>query len=208
MNYRQSEISTLLSEWLDRYAAPIHLRDKPKAAQEEVEALLRALLKFAPQVDYQPFCRAVFDQLDFQMKTRAWPTVGEMGAVCSNIRKESPRPRDLTPQRDTSVPAIIGRRMAAGEAVGESYLYGSNACALIAGGHVDEETMRRYRKGAFMARSEVYGHEKAVEWEREQIQRHEEARRSFRDRERSRHDANVPDKSTPVPAGYGDWDAA
>ncbi|WP_143412863.1 hypothetical protein [Haematobacter missouriensis] len=208
MNYRQSEIATLLGEWLDRYTAPIHLRDKANAAQKEVEALLRALLKFAPQVDYQPFCRAVFDQLDFQMKTRAWPTVGEMGAVCSNIRKESPRPRDLTPQRDTASLAIIGRRMAAGEAVGESYLYDSNACDLIAGGHVDAETMRRYRKGAFMARRDAYGHEKAVEWEREQIQRHEEARQSFRDRERSRRDTKGPDKSTPVPEGYGDWDAA
>lgn len=77
---------------------------------------------------------------------------------------------------------ITGNRMAAGEPVGEGYLYGADAVELIARGLVDEPTMRRYRSAAFFHRKDIYGHDAAVAWEDAAKQRHDDARAVHRAR--------------------------
>ena len=78
--------------------------------------------------------------------------------------------------------AIIGRKMGRGDPVGEGWLYGRSAVELIVGGHVTEETMRRYRSAAYFSRKSVYGTEPARKWEDEAKARHEAARHIHRDR--------------------------
>lgn len=71
---------------------------------------------------------------------------------------------------------ITAARMAAGEPVGEGYLYGSDAMELGARRLVDAETIRKYRSAAYFARKNAYGIEAATAWEDAAKQRHEEAR--------------------------------
>lgn len=197
MNLRQAEIAQHLTRWLDRYSVPQHLRDKPEAAQAEAESLARVLTKFAPQSEYVPFLNRAFDRLDYQMKTRAWPTVSEVGAVCSNLRKEVPQAEPQSDAMDMRPFAIAARRMQRGEAVGEAYLWGICAVEMIAERLVDEPTMRAYRSGAFFARKNLYGQESALAWEAEAKARHEAAKDMFRARNEAREHRGViiPDKT-------------
>lgn len=183
MNFRQTEITAALTDWLDRYSCPMNLRDKPKAAQAEAEALAGVLLKYAPQTEYRPFLNQVFGQLDCQMKTRAWPTVGEVVAVCVNLRKEAAkggRSLDQGEVKDMRPCAIAARAMAEGKPIGEGWLYGRQAVEMIAEGLIDRDTMQRYRSAAFLRRKAAYDETSALEWEAEAKQRHEDAKRIHR----------------------------
>lgn len=75
---------------------------------------------------------------------------------------------------------ITGSRMAAGEAVGEGYLYGHDAVELWARGLVDVDTMKKYRSAAFFKRKDLYGHDAAIAWETAAKQRHEDAKAVFK----------------------------
>ena len=198
MNLRQADITEMLERWLDRLAPPRHLSEKPQAAQEEVEALLRILTKMAPQADYQPFIRRVFDQVEYVAKARTWPTVSEIGSACAAVRKESPKADDLTGDSAAKSPVeIAAARMSRGDPVGEQWLYGTLACELIASGNVDEATMRRYRSGAFFAQKHTYGEDAARRWEAEMQARHDAARAVWRDRqERETRQIHIPNKTS------------
>lgn len=192
MSLRNAEISQLLTRWLDRYSCPSHLREKPTAAQAEAEALAAVLTRFAPQSDYQPFVSRVFSTLDFQMKTRAWPTVAELGAICAAVRKDTAKAIGPDDAADMRPEAITARAMKAGRPVGESWLYGRQAVAMIAAGLIDRETMSRYRSGAFLARKAAYGEAEALAWEAEAKQRHEDAKVIHRQVPEAGRDVRVP----------------
>lgn len=202
---RTAEITGLLTRWLERYSPPSQIRDNQRAQQDEAQALLAVLLRFAPQAGYAEFVARAFDQLEYQMKTRAWPTKGELGAVCSNLRKETVKAVDLTGGDDMSPASINARRMQRGEPVGEGWLYGTNACDLIATGLVDEATMTRYRSGAFLARKATYGEATALAGEAEAKARHDAARAVHRDRHSAPkpRDITMPDTAPPYdPEGF------
>ena len=182
MDFRKTEISQRLNEWLDRLAVPFHLRDKPEAAQKEAEALLRMVLKYAPKTDYVAFVNRICDLLDSRMKDRKWPSPHDMGAACANVAKDAAKDSAVASDLDNSPEAITGRRMARGEPVGEGWLWGRAAVDLIAGQHVTREVMDRYRSGAFLARREAYGEEAALAWEAEAKARHDSARTAHRER--------------------------
>ena len=88
MSIRTDTIRRDLGRWLDRYSPPQAMKDNPRAIQDEGEALLRVLLKFAPREGYEGWVADALDRCAYTMKTRAWPTVGELGAACSNLRKD------------------------------------------------------------------------------------------------------------------------
>jgi hypothetical protein len=178
MDIRTSDITQRLAEWLDRYSVPQHMREKPDAVQKEVEALARILCKFCPHQEYVPFLNRVFATLEYGMKTRVWPTVNELGAACSNARKENPAQGEIKPPKNEY--EIMADRMAKGEAVGEGYLWGRQAVEMIRLRLVDEPTMKSYRSGAFLARRELYGEAAALAWEAECKERHAAAKEILR----------------------------
>lgn len=171
----RAEISGILLRWLERYSPPAAMKDNPRAQQDEADSLLAVLLRFAPHDEAGPWVRRALDRLEYQMKTRAWPTKGEMAAICSDLRKQKPD-AILADGLDMRPEAITARRMQKGEAVGESWLYGRLACELIASGLIDRDLMARYRSAAFMARKAEYGEAAALAWEAEAKQRHEDAK--------------------------------
>jgi hypothetical protein len=187
MTNRDDDIAERVAEWLDRFAVPTHLADKPDAAQKEADAILRMFRKYAPAYEWGFFLNRVFDAIDGIKKSRYWPTPHDVGACCVNIAKETPKGnRRADVEMDMSPEAIVGRRMERGEAVGEGWLYGRDAVSLIVRGLVDEKTMTAYRSGAFLARREIYGEEAALEWEREAKARHEVAKALHRERNEPR----------------------
>lgn len=196
---RTAEISGLFTRWLERYSPPQSIRENERAQQDEAAALLGVILKFAPRTGHAEFTAKALDQIEYQMKTRAWPTKGELGAVCSNLRKEADRGRrDATSDADMSLAAITERMMLRGEPVGEGWLYGLSACELIARGVVDADTMRRYRSGAYFARKQAYGEAHAQAWQAEREAAHGDARAVWKTKgeDREHRGSHIPDKTS------------
>ncbi len=182
MSIREAEIAKGLADWLALYSPPRNIAGKPDDVQREMDRLIAVLVKFAPVEGYNGWVQSVLDQLAYQMKTRAWPTVGELGAACSNARKAA---RDANPQAPViglDVYELNASRMKAGEPVGEGYLYGREAVEIIARRLIDQETMTRYRSAAFLTRKQAHGEASALAWEAEVKERHESARRDYKNR--------------------------
>lgn len=196
--FRDAEIARDFSEWMERRSCPTDLRDKPEAAKREADALIKAIMRFAPHNDYSPFVRRVLEQLDFQMKSRFWPTVNEVGAVCSNVRRdmkrENPNAETGISERDMRPEAITARAMMEGKPVAEGWLYGRGAVSMIVARLIDRETMIKYRSAAFLARKSFYGEPAALAWEAEAKQRHEDAKTIHGETATGGHDTTVPDK--------------
>lgn len=182
--FRKSDIANRLNDWLfsGRYNPPRDFKGNDRAEKAEAEALLSVLLKMAPHSDYQSFLDAFFDRLEDTLKVRSWPNKHEVTQICSGLRKERPVLVPESDQIDMSPEAIIGRKMARGEPVGEGWLWGLSAVELIVGRHVTKEVMDAYRLGAFNARADASTYDKAVEWENEAKQRHEDGKELYRAR--------------------------
>lgn len=178
---RESEIARTFAQWLESYSPPRSIAGKPEAMQREADRLLKMLVKFAPDEGYNGWVDAVLETVAMGMKTRAWPTVGEIGAACSNARKEARRDGPLQPTALDPY-EIAAMRMKSGEPVGEPYIYGREAVEIIARRLIDEETMTRYRSAAFFNRKQTQGEESALRWEAEAKERHESARIAHRER--------------------------
>lgn len=173
MNIRTETLARKFAAWLERYSPPAMMKDKPAVMQAEIDDLMRVVLKFAPQHDFEGWLGRVLDQLGYQMKTRAWPTKHELGAACSSTRKEWAQPGQ--PQEIKTPLDIAAKRMLQGEAVGDEWLYGRNAVALAQSGKVDPGTFRKYRSALFFAMKDVMGDELAKIAEAELIRKHDEA---------------------------------
>lgn len=201
MSLHRAEIQAILSRWLERYSPPAMIRENPRAQQDEADALLSVLVKFAPRSEPGPWVHRALDRLEYQMKTRAWPTKGELGSVCSNLRKE--RPTDIAGEgADMRPEAVAARLMQAGKHVGEGWLYGRLAVEMIAAQLVDRETMERYRSAAFLSRKATQGEAAALAWEADAKARHDEARRLHADRERHQRDVRIPDRALRPPEDF------
>ena len=142
--------------------------------EDELRALFATLRRVAPH-DVEPFPAwwAEFEaQLGQILQGVRWPTereVREAGEWASKKVHVS-----VSGFEPPSHLEIAARRMAMGEPVAESYLFGSNAHALLGLGLVDRSTMNRYRQGAFNTRRENYGEAHAGRWLAEMLQRHED----------------------------------
>lgn len=181
---RSEEIKARLDGWLSRFTPPKAIRQNKDAIAQEFLTLFRVLVRFAPTEGYERWCQEVFDACAMVMKTRAWPTANELGAACSNLRKEahnSGHTGYARPEARTSAEITAGK-IAQGEAVGEGWLYGVMACELIANKLVSQEAMTRYRSAAFHNRCQMYGQEAALSWEALAKERHEHAKDIWRDR--------------------------
>lgn len=170
---REEQITEEFSDWLDRYTAPRSLQENEKARHAEMRALVKAILRFAPKVDYLSWLERVTSQLDYQQKTRSWPTVSEVGAVASNINKANPSHQGSEWTLDPL--KIAAKRINGGEAVGDEWLYGRRAVELLASGEVHMDTLRPYRSSLYFRAKKLYGEEQARAMEADWIARHESA---------------------------------
>lgn len=184
MNARSQTIAEIFAAWLKRYSPPRIMADAPDVQKQERDTLLRVLLRFAPTEQFEPWLNQVLDRLEYQMKTRAWPTKGEIGAVCSNLAKDqfrasSVKSRDL--QWEPDPVALAARKMNDGEPIGDEWIYGRRCVELMASGAALETTLRKYRSAWFFAHKSVYGQEKALAAEAAMKAKHTAAEAAFAD---------------------------
>ncbi len=175
MSLRNAEIARQFQDWLQRYSPPQGIKSNPKAMQAEAEALLKVVLRFAPQDGYNGWVDDALTQCAYAMKTRAWPTVNELGAACSNRRKEGREAFTDNTQPKDDVERFAAR-IHAKQPVGDAWLYGRNAWEMMQRGLVTDADLQPYRSALFFAMRDNWGQERAIAVEAELKRRHELAR--------------------------------
>lgn len=167
---------------LRRYRVPEHMGDDQLRAEvnDLVEDINRAIPSGYGEGEFRALMPKIHAEIRRRHGAQGWPSsrvfiaateaAVEGVAAAGAVKAEA---KEIDPYE------ITARRMQAGEAVGEGYLYGREAVELIRRGLVDEATMRRYRSAAFLARKQAYGEAAALAWEAEGKDRHEDAKRAF-----------------------------
>jgi hypothetical protein len=173
---RSDYLAEHFNGWLERYSPPRVMAERPDAAQQEADTLLRIVARHAPANGYAEWLEGVLRALTEGMTARTWPTGGEVSKACRDASRMTVAPK-VAENGWTMDPAqVAAKRMSAGEAVGEDWLYGVNACEVISRGLVDRDTMERYRSAAFLTRRAFYSEGDAFEWEAWAKKRHEDAK--------------------------------
>lgn len=197
MGLHEHDISKRLAGFLDRKAAPRHLtgEGRESALDAETAELTSVAARAAPRdPDYLRDWWPVFENALNEACGRSYPTIREIRDAAKRASAERQRPSgNSAPSTKLDDVAITARRMRAGEAVGEEWLYGRLAVEMIARGEVDQATMDRYRSAAYHARKHAYGADKAQAWEVDAKARHAAAIRA-RHADRSQRDTSVPDR--------------
>lgn len=202
MGLHENDAKSRLIRFLDRKTMPRRLEGKPVAMDDEIGALLAAVLRQAPRgadalADWWPAFEASLGEMCGGM----WPTEKE---ITDAGRKHVRAVRSEAADTDMTPAAINARRMERGEAVGEHFIWGSGAVEMIAGRLVSEDVMTRYRSAWFFGLVEVYGGDKAREIEDKAKARHEAAKVAWAHRNdpRKPRAAKAPSMRTPIPEGY------
>lgn len=190
MSLRNAEIARQFQDWLQRYTPPQGIKANPKALQAEADALLKVVLRFAPNDGYHGWVADALEQCAYAMKTRAWPTVNELGAACSNRRKEAREAftDNTTPKDDFE---RYAERIHQKLPVGDGWIYGRNAWELINRGLVTDADLQPYRSSLFFSMKDNWGEEKALAVEAEFKRRHADAKDTGPIRNR---DVQLPNK--------------
>lgn len=189
---RNEYLSQHFNEWLDRFSPPRAIQNNPKAMQDDANAMLAIVGKYAPSQGYAEWLAKVLVDLTEGMTTRSWPAPGELVKACKARIEHREKPKGEEWKLDEC--ESIGAKMKAGQPVGEGWLYGRSAVDLIKRGLVDLETMTAYRSAAFFSRKDVQGEESALRWEAEAKERHEVAKAMLRDTESKPRNIVLPNK--------------
>lgn len=202
MGLHENDAKSRLIRFLDRKTMPRRLEGKPVAMDDEIGALLAAVLRQAPRgadalADWWPAFEASLGEMCGGM----WPTEKE---ITDAGRKHVRTVRHESADTDMTPSAINARRMDRGEAVGEHFIWGSGAVEMIAGRMVTEDVMARYRSAWFSGLVQVYGEAKAREMEAAAKARHEAAKDAWRHRNdpKKPHAVATPSMRAPIPEGY------
>lgn len=89
MSLKTIEITKTFSRWLERYSPPLAIRDKPQAMQDEVDTLVRVLMRGAPAENVGQWVERVLERVSERMTTRAWPTAGEVAVAVRGFAGKS-----------------------------------------------------------------------------------------------------------------------
>lgn len=173
MSIRNEFLTAKLKSYLDRRTPPQGIANNLEAQKNELAALMSTLSRYAPRDGLQEWWAKFETVLGENARTRAWPTENEIATAGKEVR--GPRePSSSEPYVFDGV-EVNASRMNAGEAVGDSWLFGRQAVALERSGLVTKATMRQYRSGLYFRLKEVYGEQEAKRMEADLIARHEAA---------------------------------
>lgn len=177
---------------LHRYRLPDHLSDD--AIRDEVNLLVEDINGLIPTGYTDGDFKLLMPEINNAIRRRhgatGWPPAKVFIAATDDaVEVINKRRATAEPTEEFSLDPykIAARRMRTGEPVGESYLWGREAVALIAAGLIDEQTMNDYRRGCYEAKREAYGFEYAERWEEEARARHQSAKEAFKERKEGRY---------------------
>lgn len=155
MKKRAEELTVAFVSWLERYSPRRHLSDKPDAQQREIDALMALVLRNAPPQGYLQWFKDLIEILDLSLRTPTWPLVSEIADACSKLKTSNYF--EQSGQVRLNRFELTAKRMRAGEAVGEEYLFGSSAFELLGRGYVRSELLTSYRESFFRQLADQYG---------------------------------------------------
>lgn len=164
MNTTEEIIGKKLAAYLDRRSPPRQIANRPDAQADEIDAIMRTLMRFRPGGNLTEWWQRLEDGLALSCETHAWPLPKQFAKAAEAASRSSMV--DVSAERWEPDPiAIAARRMNEGKTVGVHCLYGPMSEALLGAG-VSEDTMKRYRSAAFFTRRDMYGEDEAKAWER------------------------------------------
>jgi len=139
-------VTTRFNEWLERYAAPTHLRDKPEAAQREANALLAAALRHAPESLVTDWIAALCAELDRTATTRCWPTVREIETAAGKAHLALGPCEPVRSDWRLNDAAITAKRIRNREPFAESHLHGRIAYEMLRRGLITSAELAELRR--------------------------------------------------------------
>lgn len=179
MTIREDFLGEKLERYLSRKTMPRGLDSKPAARDEELQALMRCLTRYAPRERYDEWWPRFEDRLSEDAQTRAWPSEGEIKKAALSIRE---RQTTTVSQGDEIDPVKVNaERIQRGEAVGDGWLWGRLAVELLQSGRVTMAQLRPYRSALYFSEKDFYGEETARKREQEREARHQHAEEAARE---------------------------
>ncbi len=196
MSLHETAITARLKRFLDRRTMPKFLDAKPQAISDELGAMTRTIARFAPRGDLAEWWNKFEADIGRRNTTRSWPSEGEIEASCKAITQ--PLRNSIAEPGSFDEYAIAGRRIENSEPVGDEWLYGRKSAELVRRGLATEGSLRPYRSALYFRAKDLWGEERAAEYERELQDKHQDALKSMREpSERRNVEALIPDKSAP-----------
>lgn len=189
---RNNWLADSLRRYLDRRTMPQGLKDKPKAQADEVQALVKTLVRIAPLQGYQDWWDDFADRLAESADTRAWPTQSEM-VKASRVAKRpiiQGEDREGWVQRGDGSWKIdqifhAANKIRAGEPVADTFLWGRSCVEMQEREGITDEMLKPYRSGLFFADKDMVDEAGAIEREAHRKSQHEIAKRKIWEGERS-----------------------
>ena len=139
-------VTVSFNNWLERYAVPTHLRDKPDSAQREANALLAAALRHAPKTGVKEWVNALCEELDHAAVTRCWPTVREIETAAGKAHLALGPREAVQSEWHIDVAAITARRIRNHEAFAVCHLTGPVADEMLRRGLLGSSELATLRK--------------------------------------------------------------
>jgi len=139
-------VTARFNDWLERYAAPTHLRDKPEAAQREANALLVAALRHTPETRATDWIAALCAELDRSATTRCWPTVREIEAAAGKAHLALGPREPVQSDWRLDDAAITAKRIRNGEPFAENHLHGRIADEMLRRGLITSAELAELRQ--------------------------------------------------------------
>ena len=155
MSIHDADLSRRMNDFLSRRQPPKAFAANESAQAEQFTAYLKALKKYAPQGDtLHDWWGRFMTELGQSSETWAWPSEREVWNACKAASGNSRR--DGTGDAWKPDPVAINlRRLEAGEAMGDFWLWGRGALQLVAAG-ADRHALRERRIAQAQQMAEVY----------------------------------------------------
>lgn len=194
MSLHQSEILMRLNRFLERRTLPRSLEGKPQAIADELGAMTRIIGRHASKSDFGAWWNRFEADLGERNTTRSWPSEGEVASSCKAVSDYSGS--RIAEAGSFDPHQIAAKRIAENEAIGDEWLYGRKSAELVRRGLATEGALRPYRSALYFRAKDLWGQERAAEYERELQDKHQDALKSMREpSERMNVAAIIPDKS-------------
>lgn len=145
-NQRNSDLKNSVMKMLARLNAPRAVAGNTEAMKQEAEFLCSVVVKVAPSRGYTDWFSEFEEQVFSNLETRTWPTSKEMHKAAKTIAPKRPDFKDLTGDNvyKPDEYKINANRIKRGEPVGQYYIMGGGADALIRKGLVTEDDIEPY----------------------------------------------------------------
>jgi hypothetical protein len=184
MSMRDDFLTEKMMAFLDRLSPPRKMADNEKAKLAEMKAIMRELSRVAPREPTELWWADFEAELDRTMEYRVWPTVREISKVGGRVSRAEAVGRENVIEWEPDPLRISANRIREGRPVGDAFLYGKHAVAMMRAGLVTEDDLQKYRSALFFTMLGIHGREKAERLERAMVARHEDALRVAEQREK------------------------